>query len=103
MKNKEKEIEEMSRDLCHSRTCDIKKNGGNCYKYCNACIYAFRAVNAGYREQREGEWVQAKQEVAREIFAEIDLILFEYNIILNGESGLLARFAELKKKYTNQN
>lgn len=104
MKNKEKEIEEMSRNLCHSRTCDIKKNGGNCYKYCNAYIYAFRAVNAGYRKQREGEWVQAKQEVAREIFAEIEKVA---NLLLNdidySGGDFVWDISELKKKYINQN
>ena len=39
-------------------------------------------------------------EVAREIFAEIDLILFEYNMIVNCEDGFILRYAELKKKYT---
>ena len=55
--NKDKQIEEMARDICHAPTCKIKKNGGACYKYCKAYIYAFRAVNAGYRKQSEGEWI----------------------------------------------
>lgn len=104
MKNKEKEIEEMSRDLCHSRTCDIKKNGGNCYKYCNAYIYAFRAVNAGYRKASD---------VAREIFEEIEKILdldkitdglhFEAYLGADVAFGRVEnKIAELKKKYESE-
>ena len=51
--NKEKQIEEMAKAICHAPTCEIKKNGGTCYKYCKAYIYAFRAVNAGYRKASE--------------------------------------------------
>ena len=51
-----KQIDEMARDICHVRTCEVKKNGGTCYKHCKAYIYAFRAINAGYRKQVEGEW-----------------------------------------------
>ena len=57
--NEKKQIEEMAKDICHSPNCDIKKNGSACYKYCKAYIYAFRAVNAGYRKQSEGEWIDA--------------------------------------------
>ena len=100
MKNKEKEIEEMSRDLCHSRTCDIKKNGGNCYKYCNAYIYAFRAVNAGYRKASD---------VAREISQ--DIIEPLWNAYKNStcqETVLLVALIcetinnQLKKKYESE-
>ena len=55
--SREKQIEEMAKDLCHKTTCTIKKDGDNCYKYCNAYIYAFRAINAGYCKQSEGEWI----------------------------------------------
>jgi hypothetical protein len=81
--NREKQIEEMAKDLCHAPTCEIRKNGGTCYKYCKAYIYAFRAVNEGYRKVPE---------VAREI---IDILKsagideWRYPVI-----------AELKKKYT---
>jgi hypothetical protein len=51
-----KQIEEMAKDLCHKTTCAIKKDGDDCYKHCNAYIYAFRAINAGYRKQIDGEW-----------------------------------------------
>ena len=54
---KEKQIEEMTKALCHMNTCASKKDGSGCYKYCKAYIYAFRAVNAGYRKQSEGEWI----------------------------------------------
>lgn len=53
----QKQIEKMAKDICHARTCEIKKNDGACYKNCKAFIYAFRAVNAGYRKQSEGEWI----------------------------------------------
>ena len=55
--NKQKQIEEMAKELCHAPTCEVKKNGGTCYKYCKSYIYAFRAINAGYRKQSEGEWI----------------------------------------------
>lgn len=51
------QIEKMAKDICHAPTCKIKKNGGACYNNCKAFIYAFRAVNAGYRKQCEGEWI----------------------------------------------
>lgn len=57
--NEEKQISEMAKDLCHLQTCEIKKNGGNCYKYCKAYIYAFRAINAGYRKQ--SEWISVEE------------------------------------------
>lgn len=52
----QKQIDEMAKELCHAPTCEVKKNGGTCYKYCNAYIYAFRAINACYRKQREARW-----------------------------------------------
>ena len=54
-----KQIEEMAKAICHAPTCEIRKNGGTCYKYCKAYIYAFRAINADYRKASD---------VAREIF-----------------------------------
>ena len=54
------QIEEMAKDICHAPTCEVKKNGGTCYKYCKAYIYAFRAINADYRKQSEGEWVEVE-------------------------------------------
>jgi hypothetical protein len=95
---KEKQIEEMARDICHSRTCKIRKNGGSCYKYCNAYIYAFRAYNAGYRKESEVE--KAKQEVAREIFEEIEQKCLFEEIVGCSEAKLLDEeaYSELKKK-----
>lgn len=49
----QKQIEEMAKELCHAPTCEVKKNGGTCYKYCKAYIYAFRAINADYRKLPE--------------------------------------------------
>lgn len=54
----QKQIEEMAKDICHALTCEAKKNGGTCYKYCKAYIYAFRAINAGYRKP---EWISVEE------------------------------------------
>lgn len=58
--SKEKQIEEMAKDLCHTETCEIKKSGIPCNHRCKAHIYATRAVEKGYRKQREGEWKLGK-------------------------------------------
>ena len=89
--SRDKQIEEMAKAICHAPTCKIKKNGGTCYKYCKAYIYAFRAVNAGYRKASE---------VAREIFEEIEKLIEPNGNCL--QQWDLNRFAELKKKYTKQ-
>lgn len=61
--NEKQAIEEMAKVICHAPNCEIKKNGGSCYKYCKAYIYAFRAINAGYRKQRVGEWLSVEGDV----------------------------------------
>lgn len=53
---RKKQIDEMAKEICHSRTCELRKSGRNCYKYCKAYVYAFRAYNANYHKQREGHW-----------------------------------------------
>ena len=96
--DEEKQIEEMAQDICLVRTCPTKRNGGSCYKKCKAHIYAERAIEAGYRKQSE-----AKREVAREIFGEI-----EYNFeslrkveYANPVAGVIFNLLDyLKKKYT---
>ena len=55
-----KQIEEMAKAICHTPNCKLKKANEPCYKYCKAYIYAFRATNAGYRKQSEGEWKLGK-------------------------------------------
>lgn len=44
----------------------------------------------------------AKQDVAREIFEEIDKTCHDYNRYEIGERGLFANLAELKKKYIGE-
>jgi hypothetical protein len=105
-KTMEKQIDEMSKAICHAPTCEIRKNGGTCYKYCKAYIYAFRAINAGYRKASE---------IAEEIFAEIEhtaraaiiLLKFEKDEKLRNTktecyTDLIGYIAELKKKYTEE-
>ena len=91
--NKEKQIEEMAKDLCHTETCEIKKIGIPCNHRCKAHIYATRAVDKGYAKASE---------VAREIFKEIEKIVNkQYNRSLFGiVTDITPAIAELKKKYT---
>jgi hypothetical protein len=82
---KEKQIEEMANDLCHSPNCDLKKIGKNCYKGCKAYIYAERAINKGYCK-------------ASEIFEEIEYLIWQNDT--HPALELTEAIAELKKKYT---
>jgi hypothetical protein len=106
-----KQIEEMAKVICHAQACEIKKNGGTCYKGCKAYIYAERAIDKGYRKA---------DEVAEEIFEEIEKIrgkeihkcetlrekandASECKYWEGGEHSLRQLsywIAELKKKYT---
>ena len=89
--DREKQMDKMAKDLCHLQTCEAKKDGNNCYKYCKAYIYAFRACNAGYRKQSE---------VAMEIIGEI---LLNHTPDIDGFFTMHeTELAELKKKYTEQ-
>lgn len=56
MIDKEKQIEEMARDICRvKQSCnDVCHPINNC----RALKYAERFYNAGYRKQIEGEWVR---------------------------------------------
>ena len=85
-----KQIEEMAKDLCHTDTCEIKKIGIPCYHKCKAYKYAERAINKGYRKASE---------VAREILT--DKILIDHLERACGAGGklALARIKELKKEY----
>ena len=45
--DKEKQIEQMAKDLCHTETCEIKKIEIPCNHRCKAHIYATRAIDKG--------------------------------------------------------
>ena len=66
-----KQIEEMAKDICHAPDCELKKANKPCYKYCKAYIYAFRAINAGYRKQIVGEWEQQPRPYEDEIVCSV--------------------------------
>ena len=85
--NKEKQIEEMAKTVCHlDRTCDQCMTSFEC----KAMTYAKRFYNAGYRKASD---------VASEIFEEID----KHRDRIHGIVLLLPEeLAELKKKYTEQ-
>ena len=92
--NKDKQIEEMARDICHLfKTCEECQSVSPIIKdNCKAMVYAKRAVDAGYRKASD---------VAREIFEEIETSL-HYKLI-NGEIHLIIRetdYNHYKKKYT---
>ena len=107
--NRDKQIEEMAKDLCHTGTCEIKKIGITCNHQCKAHIYATRAIDKGYHKASE---------VAREIFEEIEKSIanLEYNANtlrktvtveeLKAQCNWILHevipktLAELKKKYT---
>lgn len=91
--NKEKQIEEMAKELCCKDTCEIKKIGIPCYRRCKAHIYATRAIDKGYRKASE---------VAREIFEEIESICSDFPLYGNVNTIILSErdLAFIKKKYT---
>ena len=87
--SRDKQIEEMAKAVCHlDRTCDECMTSFEC----KAMIYAKRFYNAGYRKASE---------VAREIFEEIDRMIYK---VLNDRHYIMGdmcwEVAELKKKYT---
>lgn len=92
--DKEKQIEEMARDLCRlSCTCEECQTVPSHKKdKCKAKVYAKRAYDKDYRKASE---------VAREIFEEIDKIVIR-KVIHHGEIAydVTDEYAELKKKYT---
>jgi hypothetical protein len=103
--NKEKQIEEMAKDLCAlnmpCEECHLYKNR------CHAKKYATRAYNAGYRKASEVslEAVDDFQRRIRHIFLEM-CCGNDYNTLnlLEIDSAIEALYdtfvAELKKKYT---
>lgn len=105
MKNKEKEIEEMSREICSEYDCVIPCQSCGYYGYanCRDVKSAEKLYIAGYRKASG---------VAREIFEEIEVLLASLDIryIMSGNPkqawgvrGAITELAELKKKYINQN
>lgn len=58
------QIEEMAKDLCKlGISCEectmlAHKTNQTREQYCKAFEYAKRAYNAGYRKQKEGEWIE---------------------------------------------
>ena len=105
--NKEKQIEEMAKTVCHlDRTCDQCMTSFEC----KAMTYAKRFYNAGYRKASE---------IFEEIEKQIDVTLSIIQKILNAKGGrangktvLISKLdmlieskkfiAELKKKYTEE-
>ena len=101
MKNKEKEIEEMSREICSEYDCVIPCQSCGYYGYanCRDVKSAEKLYIAGYRKASD---------VAREIFEEIEQLI-EFNTlsgdIFTGkyfDADLENDLAELKKKYINK-
>ena len=101
--SREKQIEEMARELCDATQKTNQGCNSICYPrgMCAHCkVMAEHLYNAGYRKASE---------VAEEIFGEIDKILshkrdFNCSEIAFGYEWALAevrrQYAELKKKYT---
>lgn len=59
--SREKQIEEMAKDLCQNGGVCCLQEWNDCHldvgKYCHKCnTVAERLYNAGYRKQSEGEW-----------------------------------------------
>lgn len=91
---RDKQIEEMARDICHlPRTCDECEVGAiNGYR-CQSKKYAERAVDKGYRKASD---------VAREIFEEIDDIRLEHSYGEIDGNELNVKLFNLKKKYESE-
>ena len=91
MMEKEKQIDDMTKDLCHTETCEIKKCGIPCNHRCKAHIYATRAIDKGYAKASE---------VAREIIADLENIL---EVDKYGEAKFdIRELHKIEKKYTGE-
>ncbi len=90
---RDKQIEEMAKDLCHTNTCEIKKIGIPCNHRCKAHIYAKRAIDKGYRKASE---------VAEEIFLAVDETIDLICAMTGLDIAIFGKYAELKKKYTEE-
>ena len=104
MKNKEKEIEEMSREICSEYDCVIPCQSCGYYGYanCRDVKSAEKLYIAGYRKASD---------VAREIFEEIEKLmnkLDKRHIACGnpkqawGVRSAMTELAELKKKYESE-
>ena len=86
--DKDKQIEEMAKSVCHlDRTCDECMTSFEC----KAMMYAKRFYDAGYRKASD---------VARNIFGNLRIlghIDFDGNICIRKDS-----FEELEKKYESE-
>ena len=54
--NKEKHIEEMTKDICEIEYKGMKCDG--CEQQCECRMFAEALYNTGYRKQSEGEWIE---------------------------------------------
>lgn len=99
--DKEKQIDEMVKEICHSPNCEVRKNCGTCYKFCKAYIYAFRAISAGYSKTSE---IARKvlDELERRLYSvshrETSIMGYVYSVVDIDE--IAYEVEELKKKYT---
>lgn len=84
--DKEKQIEEMAKDICKLADCALLECMPD--KHCTSYKYAQRAVDKGYRKSSD---------VAREIFEVIEEMCFDFCGNFNH-----LYFAELKKKYKSE-
>lgn len=88
--NKEKQIEEMARDLCECYNSD-----GSCWQDDKPCdLRCDEYTNAQYLYDKG---YRKASDVAEEIFAEIEQIFFDNEVVIN-----ITRYNELKKKYTEE-
>lgn len=60
-KLKQKQIEEMARDMCADYPCNRI-----CDRYCGMYDYAERAINAGYRKIPENAWLNCQEFTRKE-------------------------------------
>jgi hypothetical protein len=91
--SRDKKIDSMTKDLCHTETCEIKKIGIPCNHRCKAHIYATRAIDKGYAKASE---------VAGEFIEAVDKMM-ELVVAMTGCSfTYFGKYAELKKKYIGE-
>ena len=91
--SKEKRIKEMAKELCCDYDCVIPCQSCAYYGYenCRDVQSAEKLYAAGYRKASE---------VAREIFEEIDEMIYMLSAMTGIDIIILGKYAELKKKYT---
>lgn len=93
--NRDKQIEEMAKNICSEYDCIIPCQSCAYYEYanCRDVKSAEKLYNAGYRKSTD---------LAREIFEEIEKNMVAIDDIDFNHFRAIGRrtFAELKKKYT---